>query len=222
MTTPKKTTPKKTAPRKTATLAATQTSADRSDDGKPQVVVDSRAALRAWLLEHHATSSGAWIVTTKRSAGGTVAWDDIVEEALCFGWIDSLPKKLDERRTMLRLTPRKPRSAWSAKNKGHVESLLARGLMHEAGLAVVEDAKVRGTWNVLDDASALVVPDDLAVALAAHPAARAHFDAFPRSARRGILEWLTAAKRPATRAARVDEIARLAQENRRANSWPRP
>jgi uncharacterized protein YdeI (YjbR/CyaY-like superfamily) len=187
----------------------------------PRLVVTSRAELRAWLSEHHATSPGVWLVTTKKSAGGVVAWNDVVEEVLCFGWIDSLPRALDEVRTMLRLTPRRASSAWSGKNKGHVEALMAQGLMQAAGLAAVEAAKASGSWFVLDTASALIVPDDLATALAALPRAREHFDAFPPSARRGILEWLSLAKRPATRAARVQSIAQAAQENRRANAWPR-
>jgi uncharacterized protein YdeI (YjbR/CyaY-like superfamily) len=150
-----------------------------------------------------------------------VTWTDIVEEALCFGWIDSLPRALDETRTMLRLTPRRAASGWSARNKGLVEGLLRQGLMHASGIAAVDAAKARGTWTVLDTASALVIPDDLAAALADAPPARAHFDAFPTSSRRGILEWLSLARRPATRASRIAEIARLARENKRANSWPR-
>jgi uncharacterized protein YdeI (YjbR/CyaY-like superfamily) len=191
------------------------------DADKPELIIESRAQLRAWLHEHHATSTGVWIVTTKRAAGGTVAWDDIVQEALCVGWIDSLPRTLDDTRTMLRLTPRKVSSAWSARNKAHVEVLLAQGMMHPAGLAAIEAARARGTWTALDEASARVVPDDLAAALDALPPARTHFEAFPPSAQRGILEWLSLAKRPATRAARIAEIAQLARENKRANSWPR-
>lgn len=205
-----------------ATRTRTSTpKAGSSDDDKPQLFFATRDELRAWLFEHHATSTGAWVVTTKRAAGGAISWNDVVEEVLCFGWIDSLPRALDEQRTMLRITPRKPNSAWSAKNKAHVESLVARGLMHEAGLALVAAAKARGTWTLLDDASALLVPADLDAALAAMPPARAHFDAFPPSARRGILEWLSLAKRKETRAARVSEIARLAEKNLRANAWPR-
>jgi uncharacterized protein YdeI (YjbR/CyaY-like superfamily) len=122
---------------------------------------------------------------------------------------------------MLRITPRKPSSAWSAKNKVHIASLIERGLMHSAGLAAVDAAKASGTWTLLDEASALVVPADLEEAMSAVPAARGHWDAFPPSARRAILEWLSLAKRPQTRVARVADIARLAGENRRANEWKR-
>ncbi|MDX2088829.1 MAG: YdeI/OmpD-associated family protein [Kofleriaceae bacterium] len=187
----------------------------------PRVEVATRAELRAWLRAHHADGGGAWIVTRKRDAGGTLGWNDIVEEALCFGWIDSLPRKLDDQRSMLLVTPRKPGSAWSAKNKRHVEDLERRGLMQAAGRAVVADARARGTWSALDEVSALVVPPDLEAALAARSPARRHWDAFPPSVRRGILEWISQAKRASTRARRVDETARLARDNVRANQWPR-
>ena len=103
----------------------------------PRVEVASRAELRRWFGAHHASSRGAWIVTRKRTAGGAVAWNDVVEEALCVGWIDSLPRKLDEGRSMLLVTPRKPTSRWSAKNQAHVADLEARGLMRPAGREAV-------------------------------------------------------------------------------------
>lgn len=195
--------------------------AKRAAASYPRVDVASRAALRGWLRAKHASSPGAWVVTSKRSAGGTVAWNDVVEEALCFGWVDSLPRKLDDERSMLLVTPRKPKSKWSARNKRHVADLERRGLMRAAGRAVVEAARRNGTWNALDAVSALVEPKDLAAALAARPSARRHWDAFPPSTRRGILEWIDAARRAETRAARVEETARLAGENLRANQWPR-
>ncbi len=189
--------------------------------GYPRVEVASRAELRCWLLAHHASSRGAWVVTRKRAAGGVVAWNDVVEEALCFGWVDSLPRQVDDERSMLLVTPRRPQSKWSAKNKAHVADLERRGLMHDAGRAVVQAARASGTWAALDAVSALVVPADLAAALAARAPARAHWDAFPPSTRRGILEWIDAAKRPETRVARVEETALLAQNNRRARQWSR-
>ena len=207
----------KKAPSKAASSKAP--AKKRAAEERPQVEIATRSALRAWLLAHHTRSSGVWIVTTKKSAGGPVAWNDIVEEALCFGWVDSLPRSLDDKRTMLLVTPRKPKSSWSAKNKTHVEALTAAGLMHASGLAVVDAAKASGTWSALDAVSALVVPDDLDAAFAAFADARRHWSAFPPSARRGILEWINAAKKPETRSARVSETARCAQENVRANQW---
>lgn len=183
----------------------------------------SRAEWRAWLEANHTRREGVFLVSLKKAAGGPeVTYDEAVEEALCFGWVDSKPQKLDDRRTMLWYAPRKPGSRWAATNKARVEKLLAAGLMAPAGLAKVEAAKADGTWEALDAVEALEVPPDLAAALAGHPAAAAHFAAFPKSVRRGILEWIVAAKKPETRAKRVAETARLAQDNVRANQWRQP
>jgi uncharacterized protein YdeI (YjbR/CyaY-like superfamily) len=184
--------------------------------------VTDRTRLRGWLLRNHASSKGVWAVRVKQSAGGALGWNDLVEEALCFGWVDSLPRTIDERKTALLLTPRKPKSKWSAKNKAHVADLEARGLMHASGAAVVALAKKNGTWSALDAVSRLEVPADLAEGLHARSPARTNWDAFPPSTRRGILEWIEAAKRPETRAKRVEETATLAQKNVRALQWPPP
>jgi len=185
-----------------------------------QVTVGSREEWRRWLEEHHATSRGVWLVTWKKDSGGPyLPYDDVVEEALAFGWVDSLPRKLDDRRSMLLVTPRKPASNWSRVNKERIERLTAAGLMAPAGQAVVDAARASGTWTALDDVENLVEPDDLRAALDADPEARRQWDAFPRSARRGILEWLLNAKTAPTRAKRVEEIARLAARGERANQW---
>lgn len=179
-----------------------------------------RAAWRAWLAANHTRAEGVWLITRKKAAGGPeVTYDEAVEEALCFGWVDSKPGKLDDERTMLYFAPRKGRSGWSRPNKERVERMIAAGLMTPAGQAKVDAARADGTWELLDSAENLEIPDDLAAALDGYPAARANFEAFPRSARRGILEWILQAKTPATRAKRVAETARLAEENRRANQW---
>jgi uncharacterized protein YdeI (YjbR/CyaY-like superfamily) len=186
----------------------------------PRVQVESRAEWRAWLGAHHANSRSIWLVTFKKASGrGTLFNDDIVEEALCFGWIDSVPRKLDQMRSMLLLSPRKPGSAWSAINKARAERMIAAGLMQPAGLAVIDRAKADGSWTRLDQVEALETPEDLTTAFALHPEAGANFAAFPRSVKRGILEWILQAKRPETRAARIAETALLASENRRANQW---
>ncbi len=180
----------------------------------------SRADWRKWLTRHHARNDGVWVVTFRKGAGETiVGYDDLVEEALCFGWIDSRPRKLDERRTMLWFSPRKPTSAWSRPNKERVARLIAAGLMRPAGQAKIDAAKRDGLWTKLDAVENLEVPDDLAQALASRPPAAENFAAFPRSAKRGILEWIAQAKQPATRMKRIDETARLAQVNQRANQW---
>lgn len=188
-----------------------------------QVEVTSADELRAWLAAHHADSPGVWLVTYKKAvADRYVPYEDVVRVALCFGWIDGQGRGVDERRTSLLLTPRRPRSGWSRPNKRRVAELTADGLMEPAGLAVVEAAKASGTWTALDDVEDLVEPPELAAALDAEPAARTNWDAFPRSVRRATLEWISTAKRPATVAQRVRETVELAAENRRANQWPRP
>ena len=186
------------------------------------VELTDRASWRAWLAAHHTQPDGVWTVRYKKGAGRpTLTVRDLVEEALCVGWIDSLPRRLDAERTMLYVAPRKAGSNWSGLNKRYVADLTARGLMRPAGLAAVERAQADGSWTALDEVEKLVVPDDLAAAFDTHPGSRAEWDAFPPSARRGILEWILNAKRPTTRQRRLDETARLAAQGERANQWKR-
>ncbi len=188
-----------------------------------RVQVESRTQLREWLDTHHTTSEGIWLVTFKKAEGDRhVCYDDIVEELLCFGWVDSLPRSLDGQRSMLLCTPRKARSGWSKINKDRVAKLQSAGLMEKAGLRAIETAKRNGTWTKLDEASALVVPSDLEAAFREFPGAKEKFEGFPPGVRRGILEWIAGAKRAPTRAKRVQETASLAAQNIRANQWPRP
>ncbi|MEY9951318.1 YdeI family protein [Leifsonia sp. EB34] len=180
-----------------------------------------RPALREWLAEHARTSPGVWVVYAKGD-DRTLGYDDIVEEALCVGWVDSLPRRLDDQHAMLRLTPRNPRSNWSRRNKERIASLRERGLMTAEGEAVVAAAVASGTWSALDQVEELTEPPGLRSALDADPVARANWDAFPRSARRAILEWLLSAKTEATRDRRVETIVAEAHQNRRANQWRQP
>lgn len=186
--------------------------------GLPENAVQpaSRAAWRRWLERHHTRDRGVWYVYLKKSSGKQrLTYDDMVEEALCYGWVDGQARALDDERAMLWLSPRKPRSVWSLPNKRRVARLIAAGLMHPAGRAKVDLAKRNGSWAALDTIDRLEVPDDLAAAFAAAPRARANFDAFPKSAKRAVLEWVRQAKRPETRARRVAESARLAAANER-------
>ena len=194
----------------------------RARTAAPQVEVASRADLRAWLEAHHGQPSGVWLVSYRRADPDRyLPYGDIVEECLCFGWVDSLPRAKDELRSMLWISPRKPGSNWSKPNKDRVARLEALGLMTEAGRRMVEIAKSDGGWTRLDAVEALEVPDDLAAALDASPPARTRWDAFPRSVRRGVLEWLVNAKRPETRAARIAETARLSAANVRPLQRPK-
>lgn len=183
----------------------------------------TRAAWRAWLARHHTRTEGVWLVSWKQATGRPrIDYEAAVEEALCFGWVDSKVNKLDDERSMLWFAPRKAKTGWSKPNKARVERLIAAGRMQPAGLAKIERAQADGSWHALDGVEALEVPADLRAALAALPAATAHFEAFPRSAKRGILEWIQSARRPETRAARIAETARLANDNQRANQWRGP
>lgn len=183
---------------------------------------ESRAEWRNWLRTHHALSRGVWLVRWKKGSNRPLlAYDEAVEEALCFGWIDSRPRSLDVMRSMLWFAPRKAGSGWSAVNKARIARLTAMGLMAPAGLARIATAKADGSWNALDTVEALEVPTDLASALNAHAPARKNFDLFPRSAKRSILEWIASAKTPVTRARRIQRTATLAAVNERANQWPR-
>jgi len=184
-----------------------------------QVEARSRRAWRTWLKDHHTQEEGIWLVRYKKHHPDYLSYDAVVEEALCFGWIDSLPRKLDADRTMLWMAPRKKGSNWSRINKARIDKLLETDQMTEAGSAKVEAAKQDGSWNALDAVDALDIPHDLQLALRAHPPAEENFTAFPPSARRGILEWIANAKRSLTRSRRIEETARLARDNIRANQW---
>ena len=180
------------------------------------------AAWRDWLAAHHDRDEGVWLVRYKKATGKpTISYDEAVDEAICFGWVDSTPRTLDAERSLLYFAPRKAGSGWSRVNKDRVARMTAAGKMTHAGHAKIDAAKAEGSWRALDEVEDLVVPDDLAAAFAAHPPAAAHWEAFPRSAKRGILEWIATAKREATRTKRIEETARLAAENVRANQWPR-
>jgi len=188
----------------------------------PRVQIESRAEWRAWLDANHESAESIWLVTFKKASGKPyVSYGAVVEEAICFGWIDSLRRKLDDERSMLLLSPRRPGSAWSKVNKDRVERMNAAGKMHPAGLQKIEQSKTDGSWTFLDDVEALVVPDDLVVALAEYDNAEENFAGFPRSVKRGILEWIKQAKRAETRSKRVRETAELASKNVRANQYRR-
>jgi uncharacterized protein YdeI (YjbR/CyaY-like superfamily) len=179
-------------------------------DDLERVEVDSRAALRAWLSEHHGQRDSIWLVTYKKAAGERhVSASEVVDEALCFGWIDSVPRKLDALRTMVLLAPRKRGSGWSAVNKAKIERLEAEGRMHAAGRAAIKRAKADGSWDLLNAVDALIVPDDLAAALGAQPGGQAAWERMAKSMRRGLLEQVQQAKKPATRAARIGRIVAM-------------
>ncbi|MEI7575815.1 MAG: YdeI/OmpD-associated family protein [Armatimonadota bacterium] len=183
-----------------------------------RVEVISLAELRSWLKGNHERSEAVWLVTHKKSQGELhVPYSDVVDELLCWGWVDSTPRKLDDQRSMLLIANRKRKSRWSKVNKDKVARLLSEGRMQPAGLAKVELAKSSGTWDALNEVDLLVEPDDLAASLENVGNAMANWQAFPPSTRRGILEWILSAKSPETRARRIAQTASQAAENIRAN-----
>lgn len=186
-------------------------------DTLPLFYAPDRPTWRSWLQAHHRTEAGVWVVRYRQEvAVPCPIYEEIVEEALCFGWVDSHVRKLDDERSKLLVSPRNPRSGWSRPNQQRVERLWAAGLMAEAGLAVVRLAQESGAWSALDAAEDVLVPDDLAAAFAPAPEALANFEAFTRGSRKIILAWIYTAKRPETRAARVAQTVALAGRGLRA------
>jgi len=180
----------------------------------------SLAGWRRWLKAHHTQKEGVWLIMYRKATGKPrVEYVEAVEEALCYGWIDSTARVLDEARSMQWFSPRKKGSGWSRINRRRVEQLIAAGRMTPAGLAKVEAAKLSGDWSSLDAFESLEVPPDLAAALSAYENAESYFEAFPHSAKFIILHWIAAAKTPATRAKRIAETASLAAQNIRAHQY---
>ena len=183
----------------------------------PQIEFRSRRAIRDWLEVNHANAGTFWLVTWKKHVEEHyVPYGDVVEELLCYGWVDARTRRVDEDRTKLLVAPRKTGSTWSASNKRRVARLTRAGLMTPAGQAKVDAAKKDGSWTWLDDIEKLIEPDDLEAALSRNRKARTNFDAFPGSARKVILLWIKTAKKRETRANRIAETVRLAAKNIKA------
>jgi uncharacterized protein YdeI (YjbR/CyaY-like superfamily) len=190
-------------------------------DNLKRVTVRSRAQWRHWLEVNHESTPGIWLVTYKKNSGKPyVAYDDVVEEALCFGWIDGLKRPLDEKQTMLHVSPRRLKSVWSRVNKERVERLVANGLMMASGLEKIERAQRDGSWDYLQDTDALEVPEDLAAALADQPGFRTAFDALSESWRRRLLHFLKDAKGADTRKKRIAQIFEIAEQKGRPKAAP--
>jgi len=168
----------------------------------------SRQEWRTWLQANYEASPGVWLVTYRpRGSQPRLRYEEAVEEALCFGWIDSQTKAIDEARSRQLYTPRRRGSPWSRPNKQRIERLMAAEMMRPAGLAKIDAAKRDGSWEIYDAVEDLVIPDDLAAALAAVPGASAGFDALGVTARKQLLWLVVSAKRPETRANRIERVA---------------
>ena len=178
---------------------------------------ETRAAWRAWLTANSQTERGVWLASWKRATGRpAVPYEEAVEEALCFGWIDSTVNTLDEERGLQLMTPRRPRSSWTRLNRERVARLEAEGLMTDGGRRAIAVAKENGWWEIYDSVEDLIEPEDLTAALDAVPAARASWDGFPPHARKMMLWSLVTAAKAETRAKRIAAIVTAAAEGRRA------
>lgn len=183
----------------------------------------SREDWRKWLRKNHSTEKSVWlIIYKKQSETPSVYYPEAVDEALCFGWIDSKPNKRDEESYYQFFAKRNPKSNWSKVNKEKIAKLIEKALMHSAGLEMIEIAKENGTWTALDNVEQLIIPDDLQELFSKNKTAFENWENFPPSSKRGILEWILNAKKPETRLKRIEETVSLAEKNIRANHYRQP
>jgi uncharacterized protein YdeI (YjbR/CyaY-like superfamily) len=176
--------------------------------------------LRSWFLDNLDRKTGIWVILAKKDSDiATISVDDLIDECLCFGWIDSLPNKIDSKFYKLYISPRNPKSKWSLVNKNKVKKLTKEKRIHPNGLKMIQLAKKSGTWDALNDVENLVIPKDLENELKKYQEAYKNFTNFPKSIRRGILEWILNAKKEETRLKRISETAVLAHKNIRANQY---
>ena len=186
--------------------------------GTPTFYAKTRNDWRDWLEKNHLIEQSVWLIIFRKESGiESVYYPEAVDEALCFGWIDSLPNKRDDKSYYQFFSKRNPKSNWSKVNKLKVEKLLELNLIKPAGLKMIEIAKANGTWDILDDVDNIILPDDLNVAFLNDSLAFENWEKFSRSSKRGILEWILNAKRPETRAKRINETVSLASKNIKAN-----
>lgn len=182
------------------------------------IEVRSVADLRDWLAANHATAGTVWLVSWKKHTPHYVSTGALIDELLCWGWVDSVTGSVDADRAKIRISPRNPKSAWSAVNKDKVARLRAEGRMQPAGEALIAAAQANGMWRFLDDVERLEVPGDLATALGD---LRPVWDGWPRSVKRGTLEWIKTAKTPPTRAKRIADVRDSAAQGLRPSPFRR-
>jgi uncharacterized protein YdeI (YjbR/CyaY-like superfamily) len=180
----------------------------------------TRGQWRKWLEKNHSASPGIWMIYYKKGTGKRkFDYAEAVEEALCFGWIDSIARKLDAERTMQKFTPRKPKSIWSKLNKHRIEKLIGQKLMTPAGLIKIEQAKKDGSWNALNSSDFHTdnnsLPDDVKKVLSKNKKALENFTAFPSGYRKRFLFWIDSAKTPETKEARIKQTVLMAAANKK-------
>jgi len=175
---------------------------------------ETKKAWRAWLQENHISKSSVWLVFYKKHAAQKcITWSEAVDEALCFGWIDSKKRPVDADTYEQFFSKRKANSTWSKVNKDKIEVLTAANLITPAGLASIELAKKNGSWTILDTVEALIIPDDLDKVFAEYEGAKDYFLSLSKSGRKILLSWVVLAKRAETRQNRINEIAEFAAQN---------
>ena len=172
---------------------------------------------REWLQKNHNTSKGVELIFYRvGNENESMRWEDAVQVAICYGWIDSTVRRLDDERRKQLFTPRKDKSVWSKLNKSYIEKLTQDGLMHESGLTKIEAAKKNGSWESLDSVENHEIPKDLEAAFKKNKTAFKNYEAFSPSYRKSYLYWLNQAKRKETRAARIETIVGLCEKNIKA------
>ncbi|MFZ1275717.1 MAG: YdeI/OmpD-associated family protein [Candidatus Microthrix parvicella] len=182
----------------------------------PMYHAESRGQVRAWLERHHDTARGVWLCSWRTPTGRPrCPYPELVEEAICFGWIDSTAGTLDEERGLQMLTPRKPKSSWTRLNRQRVAEMEAAGLMTDAGRRAVQVARDNGWWSIYDQVEDLIEPDQLREALDANPSARLAWDGFPPSARKMMLWSVVSAAQDSTRRRRIATIVAKAELGQR-------
>jgi uncharacterized protein YdeI (YjbR/CyaY-like superfamily) len=174
-----------------------------------------RAAWRGWLEKNHDKEKAVWLIYDK-GPNRALTWDAIVQEELCFGWIDSKAGRVSDTQSKMYISPRNPKSGWSKINKAHVEYLVAHNLMRPAGQKAIDIAKQNGAWESLDNVENMVMPKDLIAALAKNKQAKKYFNAFSGGSKKMILFWIYSAKKDETRAARVAKTVELAAQDIKA------
>jgi uncharacterized protein YdeI (YjbR/CyaY-like superfamily) len=168
---------------------------------------------RQWLTENHSVKQSVWLIYHKKKTNNpSLSWSEAVDEALCFGWIDSTKRPIDDDTFMQFFCRRKPKSVWSKINKGKVQQLIDKGLMMQAGYACIEIAKQNGSWTVLDHVEELKIPKDLEKAFKTQAGSKQFFLSLSKSVRKGMLHRIMLAKRPETRQNRINEITELAAQ----------
>lgn len=181
-------------------------------DNAPHFYAKNRTAWRKWLEEYHDTETAVWLVYDK-GAARSFTWAELVQEALCFGWIDSRPGKISDTQSKIYVSKRKPKSVWSKVNKAHIEQLITNGQMRPAGLAAIERGKLNGSWDTLNNSDNMIIPPELQTAFDNNRIALAHFKTFSTSSRRNTLQWIYDAKTDETRAKRVTQTVESAEQN---------